>query len=137
MTSKVLQEKRKNLLELNKNSQELFMSKGFVNILKFVDYQQLLSFAQDPQAFEIKLDLTNLLNSTLGQLKMCQNNLELKDKIEQLKIDYDTSKIDLQNGTEAQKNSIINAIVKSIIDEFKQIYKMCKLSAEEFYDSGK
>lgn len=137
MPSKVLQEKRKNLLELNKNSQELFLSKGFVNILKFIDYQELLNFAQDPNIFETKIDLTNLLNTTTGLLKACQTNLDLKAKIEELKLDYDTSKIDAQNGTENQRNNIINNIGKDIIDEFKQIHKMCKLSTDEFYDSGK
>lgn len=137
MPSKVLQEKRKNLLELNKNSQELFLSKGFVNILKFISYEQLLAFAQDPNSFEIKVDLTELLNSTTNTLSMCQTNLELKNKIEELKIDYDTSKIDVQNGTDTQRKNIVNAIGKDIIDEFKQIHKMCKLSTDEFYDSGK
>ncbi|MCQ3915001.1 MAG: hypothetical protein MJ201_04555 [Mycoplasmoidaceae bacterium] len=137
MPSKVLQEKRKNLLELNKNSQELFLSKGFVNILKFISYEQLLAFAQDPNSFEIKVDLTELLNSTTNTLSMCQTNLELKNKIEELKIDYDTTKIDVQNGTDTQRKNIVNAIGKDIIDEFKQIHKMCKLSTDEFYDSGK
>ncbi|XQP55181.1 MAG: DEAD/DEAH box helicase [Mycoplasmoidaceae bacterium] len=137
MPSKVLLEKRKNLLELNKNSPELFLSKGFVNILKFIDYEQLLVFVQDPNSFEIKLDLNILLNSMTGLLNACQNNLELKAKIEELKLDYDTSKIDTQNGTDSQKTNIVNGITKDIIDEFKQIHKMCKMSTDEFYDSGK
>ncbi|MBQ0045861.1 MAG: DUF4011 domain-containing protein [Mycoplasma sp.] len=137
MKSKVLQEKRKNLLELNKNSQELFLSKGFVNILKFVDYDLLMTFAQDPNMFEAKIDLSQLLNQTTAVLEACQTNLELKNKIDELKLDYDTSKIDLKNGTEKQRTSIINTISKDIIDEFKQIHKMCKLSTDEFYDSGK
>ncbi len=137
MISKVLQEKRKNLLELNKNSGELFLSKGFINILKFIDHEQLLNFVQDPNSFETKIDLTNLLNSTTAALNGCQTNVELKAKIEELKLDYDTSKIDVQNGTQAQRTNIINNISKGIIDEFKQIHKMCKLATEEFYDSGK
>lgn len=137
MPSKVLQEKRKNLLELNKNSSELFLSKGFVNVLKFVDYDLLTSFAQDPNVFEVKIDLSQLLNHTTAVLEGCQTNLELKNKIEELKIDYDTNKIDLQNGSDKQRTTIINSITKSFIDEFKQIHKMCKLSTDEFYDSGK
>ncbi|MCQ3908258.1 MAG: hypothetical protein MJ200_01555 [Mycoplasmoidaceae bacterium] len=137
MPSKVLLEKRKNLLESNKNSPELFLSKGFVNILQFIDYEQLLALVQDPNCFEIKIDLTTLLNSVTGILNSCQNNLELKAKIEELKLDYDTSKMETQDGSATQRTNIINTITKDIIDEFKQIHKMCKMSTDEFYDSGK
>lgn len=137
MQSRVLQEKRKNLLELNKNSQELFLAKGFINILKFIDYNQLINFAQDHNAFEIKIELTNLLNTTTSLLESCQTAIDLKAKIEELKIDYDTSKIQLQNPSANQKTNIINNITKTIINEFKEIHKMCKTSTQEFYDSGK
>ena len=137
MISKVLQEKRKNLLELNKNSPELFLAKGFINILKFVDQETLTNFIQDPNAFELKIDCNQILNSTISALQGCQNNLELDAKIKELKIDYDTSKLDLQNGTSSQRETIINNIGKSILAEFKQIHKMSKDAADEFYDSGK
>ncbi|MCQ2956853.1 MAG: hypothetical protein MJ233_03305 [Mycoplasmoidaceae bacterium] len=137
MISKVLQEKRKNLLELNKNSLEMFLSKGFINILQFVDREQLINFAQDPNTFEIKIDLQIILDATTGVLNSCQTNYDLKAKIEELKLDYDTSKIDTQNGTQAQRISIINTITKDIVSEFKEIHKMCKLATDEFYDSGK
>ena len=68
MTSKVLEEKRKNLLELNKNSQEMFLAKGFINICKFVDKEQIFNFAQDPNIFEININLNDLLNKTTDKI---------------------------------------------------------------------
>lgn len=137
MISKVLLEKRKSLLEMNKNSQELFLTKGYINILNFVDYDTLINFVQDKNAIELRISAESTVEKTLSILRCCQTSLELKDKIEELKLDYDTSKIDAENGNQHQRDTIISTIGKNIINEFKNLAKYHKASLDEFYDSGK
>ena len=82
MDKTVLLEKRKNLLNQNKNSNEIFLSRKFINIIQLIDEETLKNFFFNSSVNHIQINKTNIINEIKEKIESIDNLNKLKEFVE-------------------------------------------------------
>lgn len=138
MAKEVLKQKRKNLLNINKNGPEIFMNRNFVDLYKFFTNEEIVDFIENKSLYEIKINKMDILNKISGMLTNSQTIEELQliaDKyFFSIKIEIPD---DLKGNFITYRNQIVKKLVKERGNEIDLLFKYSKSAAKEYYESSK
>ena len=94
MDKTILLEKRKNLIDQNKNSPEIYLKNDFLNILNIVDYDELIKFIFDENKTKINISKGKIAEKLKNDFNKIFDIETLRDYLnkQNINIDVDENK---------------------------------------------
>lgn len=137
MDKTVLLEKRKNLLNQNKNSNEIFLSRKFINIIQLIDEETLKNFFFNSSVNHIQINKTNIINEIKEKIESIDNLNKLKEFVENELLNI-TNLPNECNGKELGewKEKVCKKLIDTRLNQISELIELHNESKIDYFESN-